>query len=62
MDGRSTRWSARSPGSTIGDMAVHVDASLPVHPLTVDDLEAMVSAGILGEDDRASCSTACSSR
>ncbi len=33
-------------------MAVHVDASLPVHPLTVDDLEAMVSAGILGEDDR----------
>lgn len=33
-------------------MAVHVDASLPVHPLTVDDLEAMVRAGILGEDDR----------
>lgn len=33
-------------------MAVHVDVSLPVHPLTVDDLEAMVSAGILGEDDR----------
>jgi len=33
-------------------MAVHVDASLPVHPLTVDDLSAMVDAGILGEDDR----------
>ncbi len=33
-------------------MAVHVDASLPVHPLTVDDFEAMVRAGILGEDDR----------
>ncbi|MEJ7825809.1 MAG: Uma2 family endonuclease [Solirubrobacteraceae bacterium] len=32
-------------------MAVHVDASLPVHPLTVDDLSAMVDAGILGEDD-----------
>jgi len=33
-------------------MAVHVDASLPVHPLTVDDVHAMVRAGILGEDDR----------
>ena len=33
-------------------MAVHVDASLPIHPLTVDDLEAMVRAGILAEDDR----------
>ena len=33
-------------------MAVHVDVSLPVHPLTVDDLEAMVRAGILAEDDR----------
>ena len=33
-------------------MAVQVDASLPVHPLTVDDLAAMVDAGILGEDDR----------
>jgi len=30
---------------------VHVDATLPVHPLTVDDLAAMVDAGILGEDD-----------
>ena len=33
-------------------MAVHVDASLPVHPLTVDDVTAMVDAGILGEDDK----------
>jgi Uma2 family endonuclease len=33
-------------------MAVHVDASLPVHPLTVDDIAAMVDAGILGADDR----------
>ena len=33
-------------------MAVHIDASLPIHPLTVDDLEAMVRVGILGEDDR----------
>ncbi|MDP2710923.1 MAG: Uma2 family endonuclease [Solirubrobacteraceae bacterium] len=33
-------------------MAVHVDASLPVHPLTVDDVVAMVDAGILGEDDK----------
>jgi len=32
-------------------MAVHVDASLPVHALTADDLAAMVDAGILGEDD-----------
>lgn len=32
-------------------MAVHVDVSLPVRPLTVDDLQAMVRAGILGEDD-----------
>lgn len=42
---------AGSVGSTIGAMAVHVDASLPLHPLTVDDLAAMVDAGILGEDD-----------
>lgn len=32
-------------------MAVSVDPTLPVHPLTVDDVEAMVNAGILGEDD-----------
>ena len=31
---------------------MHVDASLSVHPLTVDDLEAMVGAGILGEKDK----------
>ena len=37
---------------TIVTMPVHVDASLPVHPLTVDDVDAMVDAGILGEDDR----------
>jgi len=52
VSGRSTRWSARSPASTLDAMAVHVDAALPVHPLTVDDLEAMVRAGILAEDDR----------
>lgn len=52
MSERSTRWSARTPASTIDAMAVHVDASLPIHPLTVDDLEAMVRAGILAEDDR----------
>jgi len=34
------------------DMPVYVDAALPVHPLTVDDLDRMVAAGILGEDDR----------
>lgn len=33
-------------------MAVHIDATLPVHPLTVDDIRAMVDAGILGEDDK----------
>jgi len=32
-------------------MAVHVDAALPVHPLTVTDLYAMLEAGILQEDD-----------
>jgi len=52
VSGRSTRWSTASRGGTISEMAVHVDASLPVHPLTVDDLEAMVHAGILGEDDK----------
>ena len=52
MSGRSTRWSARPDGGTIAVMPVHVDASLPVHPLTVDDVTAMVDAGILGEDDK----------
>jgi len=37
---------------TIVTMPVHVDASLPVHPLTADDVDAMVEADILGEDDR----------
>jgi Uma2 family endonuclease len=32
-------------------MAVRVDAALPVHPLTVTDLYAMLEAGILEEDD-----------
>ncbi len=32
-------------------MAVSVDPSLPVHPLTVEDVDAMVNAEILGEDD-----------
>lgn len=33
-------------------MAIHVDPAFPVHPLTVDDVEGMIRAGILGEDDR----------
>jgi Uma2 family endonuclease len=33
-------------------MAVHVDPDLPVRPLSVADVDAMVRAGILGEDDR----------
>jgi len=37
---------------TIITMPVHVDASLPVHPLTADDVDAMVEADILGGDDR----------
>ena len=52
MSARSTRWSARRGGGTIAGMAVHIDASLPVHPLTVDDVMAMVDAGILGADDK----------
>ncbi|CAN5281731.1 Uma2 family endonuclease [soil metagenome] len=32
-------------------MPIHVDASLPLHPLTVTDLEKMLLAGILDEDD-----------
>ena len=27
-------------------MAVHIDASLPVHPLTVDDVMAMVDGAL----------------
>lgn len=33
-------------------MAVHVDTLLPVRPLTIADVDAMVAAGILHEDDR----------
>ena len=33
-------------------MPVHVDETLPLHPLTVTDVMGMVDAGILGEDDR----------
>ena len=51
MSGRVTRSRAGPRRGTIVGMAVHVDVSLPVHPLTVDDLAAMVDAGILGEDD-----------
>jgi len=43
----------RSPtppaGSTIAVMPVHVDETLPLHPLSVADVEAMVGAGILDE-------------
>jgi len=33
-------------------MAVHVDALLPLRPISVVDMDAMVKAGILAEDDR----------
>lgn len=33
-------------------MAVHVDPHLPVRPLSIADVDAMVRAGILDEDDR----------
>lgn len=33
-------------------MAVYVDATVPIHPLTGADVDAMVRAGILAEDDR----------
>lgn len=42
----------RQAPPTIGAMAVHVDQTLPIHPLTVHDVAAMVDAGILREDDR----------
>jgi Uma2 family endonuclease len=32
-------------------MPVHVDETLPLHPLSVSDVMGMVAAGILGEDD-----------
>lgn len=37
---------------SIADVAVHVDAGVPIHPLTVSNVDEMVRAGILGEDDR----------
>jgi len=33
-------------------MAVHVDAVIPVHPLTVNDLDRMVEIGVVAPDDR----------
>jgi Uma2 family endonuclease len=33
-------------------MAVTADARIPIRPITVDDFEQIVDAGILGEDDR----------
>ncbi len=36
---------------TIAVMPVHVDETLPLHPLSVADVEAMVGAGILDERD-----------
>ena len=33
-------------------MPVHVDPLMPVHPLTVTDVQRMVAAGIVDEDDR----------
>lgn len=52
MSGRATRSSPPSAGGSIEAMAVHVDPLLPVHPLTGAEIDAMVRAGILGEDDR----------
>ncbi len=37
-------------GRTIAVMPVHVDVSLPLHPLTVADVAKMLDAGILDED------------
>ena len=39
------------PGGTIALMPVHVDETLPLHPLSVEDVMGMVDAGILDEDD-----------
>ena len=41
---------ARATGS-IATMPVHVDETLPLHPLSVSDVLEMVEAGILGADD-----------
>lgn len=45
-------FSAPSSAATIASTAVHVDPAIPVHPLSVADVDAMVGAGILGEEDR----------
>jgi Uma2 family endonuclease len=37
---------------SITDMAIRVDAALPVHALTISDVDAMVQAGILQENSR----------
>ena len=51
MRGDGDRWPEASSGRTIDRMAVHVDAALPLHPLTVANVYEMVHAGILDEDD-----------
>ena len=38
--------------SSIAVVPVHVDPLMPVHPLTVTDVQRMVAAGIVDEDDR----------
>ena len=38
-------------GGTIANMPVHVDLTLPLHPVSVADVLGMVYAGILDEDD-----------
>lgn len=52
MPNRDEQWRTRVATPTIERMPVHVDPALPIHPLTVDDLYAMVDAGILAEDER----------
>ena len=51
MSGRNDRSPTPSSGRTIGLMPVHVDETLPLHPLSVENVMAMVSAGILDADD-----------
>ena len=38
-------------GGTIAIVPVHVDETLPLHPLTVTDVTGMLDVGILDEDD-----------
>lgn len=52
MPNRDERWHTRVAAPTIGRMAVHADPTVPIHPLTGSDVDAMVRAGILAEDDR----------